>query len=270
MIAPVIQIWADLSVERTGYFRAFWCESADATSGSPIIGYCDSGHDGRWGSYPTIKACAAAARQLYPGVPIYRPWAQGGGKAMNREDWLKASTVALRAHFATHGYTVPDNVRATCGFPSRSAMAARKRRLGECWSAEASAGAVFEVFISPIMADSIEVLAILAHELVHATVGLKAGHGNTFKRCATAIGLEGKMTSTTAGDAFKRFAKDFVARIGAYPHSELNPRVGVKKQSTRLIKCACDECGYTVRVARTWLENAGAPICPLDRQPMTY
>ena len=189
---------------------------------------------------------------------------------MNREDWLKAGMVALRAHFATCGYTVPDNVRATCGFPSRGALSARKRTIGQCWDQEASAGAVFEVFISPVVADSCEVLAILAHELVHATVGLKAGHGKAFKQCATAIGLAGKMTSTTAGESFKRYASDLAGRIGEYPHAKLDPRVGVKKQSTRLIKCACEECGYTVRVARTWLENAGAPICPLDKQSMSY
>ena len=33
------------------------------------------------------------------------------------------------------------------------------------------------------------------------------------------------------------------------------------KQTTRLLKCQCDICGYTVRVTRKWLD-IGAPHCP--------
>lgn len=40
------------------------------------------------------------------------------------------------------------------------------------------------------------------------------------------------------------------------------------KQSTRLIKAYCDECGYTVRVTRKWIRVA-FPICPLHQgKPM--
>jgi hypothetical protein len=179
-----------------------------------------------------------------------------------REQWLTRATDALRPHFKANGYTVPGNVRVTCGFPSRGALSQRKRTIGQCWDPEASAGQLAEIFVSPVLADPVEVLAVLAHELVHATVGLAAGHKKPFKDCATAIGLEGKMTSTTAGESFKRFASEVLARIGEYPHSQLNPRHQLKKQGTRLIKCECDSCGYTVRTTRVWIETAGAPICP--------
>lgn len=186
----------------------------------------------------------------------------------NREAWLEKGIAALRPVFKAHGHDVPDNVRATCGFPSRGATSARKRTVGQCWDSAASDGAVFETLVSPVLADSVEVLAVLAHELVHATVGLKAGHKGAFKRCATDIGLEGKMTATTAGDAFKQSAATIIASIGEYPHKQLNPSVGVKKQSTRLIKCQCELCGYTVRVAQTWITEVGAPICPADEIAM--
>ncbi len=64
---PVVQIWDDLHNERAGYFRAFWCASADATSGSPVIGYCSLG-----GSHRTIRATVAEVRQYYPDAEIYR------------------------------------------------------------------------------------------------------------------------------------------------------------------------------------------------------
>lgn len=42
-------------------------------------------------------------------------------------------------------------------------------------------------------------------------------------------------------------------------HERLN-----EKQGTRLLKCQCATCGYTVRVTRKWLGLAGPPICPTD------
>jgi hypothetical protein len=38
--------------------------------------------------------------------------------------------------------------------------------------------------------------------------------------------------------------------------------------STRLLKAECEECGYTVRVTKKWLEAKGAPICPCNMKPM--
>lgn len=63
----IIQIWEDLNTERSGHFRAFWCESADSDSGSPVIGYCSPG-----GTHKTIRAAAWEARRLNPRTPIYR------------------------------------------------------------------------------------------------------------------------------------------------------------------------------------------------------
>lgn len=72
-VLSVIVIWDDLHTEARGnWYRAFWAASPDANPGSPLIGYCDSGYDGRWGSYRTIKAAARAARHYYPDQPVYR------------------------------------------------------------------------------------------------------------------------------------------------------------------------------------------------------
>jgi hypothetical protein len=64
---PVVQIWDDLHTERSGYFRAFWTASPNATCGSPVIGYCSPG-----GSHRTIRATAYEIRRLYPDAKIYR------------------------------------------------------------------------------------------------------------------------------------------------------------------------------------------------------
>ena len=180
---------------------------------------------------------------------------------MTREEWLSDATAELRELFKQHGVTVPDMVRSSCGFPSKSALSNKNRRIGECWSAKASADKHAEIFISPTISDSMRVLDILAHELIHACHP-GDGHGKMFKRTATAIGLEGKMTATVAGDKFKAWAKPVLERLNAYPHADLIPSNAQKKQSTRMLKCYCTECGYTVRVAGKWLEDMGAPHCP--------
>lgn len=63
----VIVIWDDLHNERSGYYRAFWCDSPDGSIGSPVIGYCSPG-----GSQRTIKATAREVLRLYPGETVYR------------------------------------------------------------------------------------------------------------------------------------------------------------------------------------------------------
>ena len=40
------------------------------------------------------------------------------------------------------------------------------------------------------------------------------------------------------------------------------------QQSTRMVKVVCAGCGYTARTTRKWLDEAGAPICPCNQEPM--
>lgn len=85
-----------------------------------------------------------------------------------REAWLHAVADQLRPIFASHGAIVPVEVRLTCGFPSTRAFAAKRQRVGECWSGEASADGHIEIMISPVLDDPVRVAGVLAHELVHA------------------------------------------------------------------------------------------------------
>jgi hypothetical protein len=181
----------------------------------------------------------------------------------HREAWLHAVANGMREAFKQHGYPIPEKVRLTCGFPSVRAVAARNRRIGECWSSSNSADEHHEILISPVIADSMRVAGILCHELIHAAVGLDKGHKGPFRKLAIALGLEGKMTSTTEGPAFIRLATPILDAAGPYPHAGLAAMSnGRKKQTTRLIKCECEECGYIARVAQKWLDDAGPPHCP--------
>ena len=138
-----------------------------------------------------------------------------------RESWLLACIELLKPDFIEVGATIPDKLRASCGWPSKSGLAKKKRRIGEAWSAKCSGDETFEIFISPVLKDGRPVLATLVHEIVHCAVGVEAGHKGPFKRIALAIGLEGKMTETVAGETLNKRIDEIIAQVGPYPHAEL-------------------------------------------------
>jgi hypothetical protein len=186
--------------------------------------------------------------------------------SMLRQQWLESCVAALRGKFKKAGFTVPEAVRVSIGFPKGGGGKGRKT-IGQCWGLEASGDKHSEIFISPELGDGVQVFDVVAHELAHATVGVKHGHKKPFKLCAEAVGLTGKMTATVATPEFKTWAKEQIERIGKFPHAKLNV-IGRKKQSTRLLKCICPDCEYTARVTRKWIEAAGSPICPADKVSM--
>lgn len=194
-------------------------------------------------------------------------------KFETREQWLEAAIKLMEPGFVQAGYEVP-KVRVSCGWPSTRGISAKKTSLGECWDKSSAEDSVAQLFISPRLkepATEYGVLPVLAHEVCHAVVGNKAKHGKVFKACATKIGLEGKMTSTVGGAEFLKQAAAWVKQLGAYPHAQLNPAGRpTKKQTTRMVKCECKECGYSVRTSRKWLEQSGAPLCPCNKKPMAF
>lgn len=180
---------------------------------------------------------------------------------MNREQWLTNAIGELRTHFTnTANVEVPDNIRAACAWPSKSALSVKRRRVGEAWNPENSADGTAEIMISMTLDDPVEVLAVLAHELVHVTVGIDCGHRGPFKQVATKIGLEGKMTATVAGAELKKKLVEMADHLGPYPHAKLDG-YNRPKQSTRLIKAQCEKCGYIIRLTAKWI-NYADPHCP--------
>jgi hypothetical protein len=185
---------------------------------------------------------------------------------MTREDWLKKLTDALRPDFVEIGSPIPEKVRSACGFPSKSALAAKTRRIGEAWSCESSDDKTFETFVSPLLGDAVEVAATQVHELVHCCVGLNAGHKGPFKAVAKAIGLEGKLSETHAGEKLKARLEELIAQIGPYPHAKLVHSNRPKKQTTRMLKVTCPDCGCICRMTAKWIEDCGCPTCACGGQ----
>ena len=188
---------------------------------------------------------------------------------MNRETWLTEAALRIEAAlFHPLNKSLPEKWRVSCSWPSSRASGKNKSgTIGQCFDSALSDDSTVEMLVSMSQDEPQKVLAILAHEMVHAVEGTGAGHGPAFRSTALAIGLTGKMTATRASDAFKRDVAPIIEKLGEYPHGavDINKR---KKQGIRMIKAQCDDCGYTARVTRKWIEQTGAPLCPCNHQPM--
>jgi len=179
---------------------------------------------------------------------------------------MVAAVNLMKPLFRSQKYEIP-KLRVACGWPSRGGTSAAKRSLGQCWSEEAAADGLHQIFVSPFCEDkdAYGVLPVLVHEVVHAVVGIEAKHGKVFRKCAEAVGLTGKMTSTVPGDVLQVKIAEWQQILGPYPHAKLDPAQSpVKKQTTRMIKMTCkhDECGYVARTAKKWLDEVGVLHCP--------
>jgi hypothetical protein len=72
------------------------------------------------------------------------------------------------------------------------------------------------------------------------------------------------MTATVAGPVLDGRLLTISDKLGRYPHAAINPGSKSKlKQSTRMIKLECPDCGYTVRTTRKWIDQ-GMPTCPCE------
>lgn len=165
-----------------------------------------------------------------------------------REVWLQAAASFLMDYLVEHGLPCVA-VRVSCGWPVRGGVSRRRTVIGQCFAPQTCADGIPQIFISPKLADSLDVLGTLLHELLHASVGCEAKHGRVFSQAARAVGLAGPPTATVVGDALRPFLVAYVEQVGPYPHAAitLKPKEAVGSR-LRLYECACDP-PVKVRVA---------------------
>lgn len=179
-----------------------------------------------------------------------------------REAWLEAAVSELAPDFMALGGTLPAKIRVSCAFTSGGTRKrGGKAMVGECWDSSRSGDKAFEIMVSPIEDDPYRVLAILTHELCHAAAGIAAGHRGQFATLARGMALVGPLTATTGDKDFKVRVDPILKTLGLYPHAKLDTSKRTK-QTTRLVKCQCQTCGYTVRTTSKWIVSIGTPICP--------
>lgn len=178
-----------------------------------------------------------------------------------REGWLRAAVQKLEALLEKAGQKMPESWAVSVGFPKRAH--AKVAAVGECWSKEASTSSTFEMFISPVLDDPVEVLATLLHEMIHAAVGPEYKHSGPFAKTARAVGLKGKLTATYAepGTELHDALTDIARELGDYPHKAMAPRKKpAQPKGWFLVKLVSpNDPGYKFTIAPRLIEEYGMP-----------
>jgi hypothetical protein len=165
-----------------------------------------------------------------------------------REDWLTEA-----AHYILDDLLMPLTTkerppfRVSVGFTG----ARSSKAIASCFVRAASGDGHNEIFVSPEHNDSLAVLASLVHELIHAIDDCQSGHRGGFAKLARTAGLEGPLTATVAGEWLKNWLQEnIVAALGPIPHAPLVLSKARKKQSTRMLKLNCSQCGWHFRASQ--------------------
>jgi hypothetical protein len=181
---------------------------------------------------------------------------------MNREQWLQHAADHLSTHYAQVGVQFPP-LKVSCSWPGGGSA---RKRIGECWPRKASRGFVNEIFISPVIEDGGKAISVLAHEAAHAVDDCAHGHRAPFTKITKMMGLVGKPTGAgMTPEAQASHLAILTAMHGPYPHRAIDLTAGKTKQSTRMIKCHCEACETTWRMAQASIDKAEdglhCPVC---------
>lgn len=142
---------------------------------------------------------------------------------VNREDWLNRAVGLLEEYvFAPIDLKMPEKWAVSCGW-SKGASA---KAIGVCVDPVCSKDGTTHLFIVPTQDDAMGVLGTLAHEMIHAIVGLDQKHAGKFRVVALQLEFSPRMTSTgPVKDTPVYAAMEVVlGMLGPYPHAAMVPR----------------------------------------------
>lgn len=178
---------------------------------------------------------------------------------MTREQWLEKAVKKLTPGFQKKcGVKVPQNIRVSVSYPLGRSP---RKVLGQCFDKRMSTGGFIEIVITPTVDDAVEIMGTLAHEMVHAIVGIKCGHKKEFSQCARRFGFLAPWTTTPTPRPLKLEFKRLLSTMPPFPHKKVLLDEKRKKQTTRMIKLHCEECGFICRASQTAIEISGFPTC---------
>lgn len=170
---------------------------------------------------------------------------------INREDWLTQAVELLKSDvFKPAGIDVHKKIRVSVGFMKNGATKrnAHKHTLGQCCPQSYTKDKVNEIILNIDKDKPLQMLATLAHEIIHAVDNNVNGHNHIFAGYMKKIGLEGIPTSTVAGKSLNGILKRIAKKLGKFPGKALI--VPHNPADTRNIKLTCVGCCSTPLVLR--------------------
>ncbi|MFW6126556.1 MAG: SprT-like domain-containing protein [Chloroflexota bacterium] len=129
------------------------------------------------------------------------------------------------------------------GAPARACVSVsvttHRSAIGQCFSQYVARDGKHFIAVHPkLFSDGPDVLRVLLHEMVHASLPPNGKHGPEFRARAQAVGLKRPWTTTPAGDELAARLQDMAKRLGPVPKAawvEPQPR----KVPTTEVTCGC-------------------------------
>ena len=182
-----------------------------------------------------------------------------------REEWLNAAVDEWRKDFKAVGVKVP-SVWVSTSAPMRGNI------IGLCYPSNTASDKRNQIWVSTDVNKASDVLAVIAHEMVHASLDCEGGHGREFQGVARKIGFVSPWTQSVPGQTMRERIKEISGVLGDYKGPRFYRSVDEANnggaQTTRMIKICCDGCGYSLRTTRKWIDLYGPPICPKENTVM--
>jgi hypothetical protein len=200
--------------------------------------------------FPSRDAARDYARKAKLAAPIPK------GKHDTREEWLAAAIEELKPILEEAGAPAFLTPLVSIGIPSSRGMASKKQSIGECWPDKTTEAGRCTIFISPFLdpnTETLKILGVLLHELCHAAVGCKAGHGTAFSRIMQIMGFVKPWTVANTppeGSELEAKLKKIADKLGPFPHHKLKlTDRPTEKAETRMKKFVCNKCSQVIRAA---------------------
>lgn len=122
-----------------------------------------------------------------------------------------------------------------------------KKVLAECYVRAVSSESFNEIFVTTRIDDSLQILAAVCHELLHAYDDCESGHQGFFAATARAIGLIGPLRSTVASALLASQLKEFINIYGDIPHARMD--IDPKQKGRNNNKLTCSNCDFKANLS---------------------
>lgn len=128
-----------------------------------------------------------------------------------RKQWIADAVTPLRLDLESIA-PVPPDLTLHVGFPARFVKHTSLDCLGCCNHRPS-----LQIFISPTLTHPLKVLAVLAHELIHASLGWGHDHDEVFEKAAQELGFVGEMDAASPGPELTNRLNEISNTLGSYP-----------------------------------------------------
>lgn len=128
-----------------------------------------------------------------------------------RKQWIADAVTPLRLDLESIA-PVPPDLTLHVGFPTRFDGHIPRDCMGFC-----SHNPSLQIFISATLTQPIKILAVLAHELIHASLGWGHAHDEVFEKAAREFGFVGELDAAKPGPDLRIQLLNISNTLGPYP-----------------------------------------------------